>query len=78
MTEVVPPPREVIVPLTSFVTVPYRRASGQEGTLYVKAENVVAVGDNGANCLVQLSAGAEWLHISMTAEQFLDLIGGAT
>ena len=72
------PPREVIVPLTSFVTVNFRRASGQNGTLYVKADNVVAVADNGEHCLVQLVAGAEWLHVNMTADAFLDLIGGAT
>ena len=64
-------------PSTPFVAAPYKRPTGQSGTLYAKPGSVAAIGGiDSSSCSVLLAASPDWLTVNMSADDFLGLIGG--
>jgi len=71
----VPPPW---APPAGWLTVNYKRPTGQPGTVRMPADSVVAVGSiDEASCSVLLSSSGDWLTLLHSAEHFLDLLAAA-
>jgi len=70
-----PPPW---APPAGWLTVNYKRPTGQPGTVRMPADSVVAVGSiDEASCSVLLSSSGDWLTLLHSAEKFLDLLAAA-
>jgi len=65
-------------PPAGWMTVNYKRPTGQPGVVRIPAESVVAVGSiDEASCSVLLTSSGDWLTLLHSAEKFLDLLDAA-
>jgi hypothetical protein len=70
-----PPPWR---PPPGWLTVNYKRPTGQPGEVRMPAHSVVAVGSiDHSQCSVLLTSSGDWLTLLHSAEDFLDLVAAA-